>query len=58
MGTIQEDILRAFFEKLADSEDFDEEHVKQLRELLAANKKPKAAALVEALSSDSKDEIP
>ena len=58
MGTFQEDILKEFFEKLSDSEEFDEDRVTRLRELFAAQKKPKAAALVDALSVDSKKEVP
>ena len=58
MGTIQEDILEEFFEKLAESEEFHDDQVARLRELFAAEKKPKAAALVAALSADSKEEVP
>jgi len=58
MGTIQEDILEEFFKKLTESEEFDEERVKQLRELLAGQKKPKAPKLVAVLSADSKEEVP
>ena len=58
MGTIQEDILEEFFEKLNKSEEFDEDRVTRLRELFAAQKKPKADALAEALSVDSKEEVP
>ncbi|MFV1981386.1 MAG: hypothetical protein ACC655_09555 [Rhodothermia bacterium] len=58
MGTIQEDILEEFFEKLNESEEFDEDRMTRRRELFAAQKKPKAAALTEALSVDSKEEVP
>ena len=57
MGTIQEDILEEFFKTLTESDEFDDERVAKLRKLFAARKKPKAAALVAALSTDSKDEI-
>ncbi len=58
MGTIQEDIAEEFFKKLSESEEFDEERVKQLQKLFAAPKTPKAAVLVEALSADSKEQVP
>ena len=58
MATIQEEILNDFFRQLAELSEFDDERVRALRALLEVGKKPKAAALVEALSSDSKDEIP
>ncbi len=58
MGTIQEDILEEFFKKLTKSEEFDDDRVTRLRELFAAQKKPKAPTLVAALSDDSKEEVP
>lgn len=58
MGTIQEDILAEFLKQLADLPDFDAERVQSLRALFEADKKPKAALLVEVLSSDPQDEVP
>ena len=58
MGTIQEDILEEFFNKLTESEEFDDDQVTRIRKLFAAHKKPKAPTLVAALSADSKDEVP
>ena len=58
MGTIHESILNEFFKKLTESEEFDDDRVTRLRELLLAQKKPKPDELVKALSADSKEEVP
>lgn len=58
MGSIQEDIVIEFFRQLAELPEFDADRVEALRALFEADKNPKAALLVEALSSDSEDKIP
>jgi hypothetical protein len=46
MTTLQQKIVENFLAKLAESDGADEEKIKQLRILLAANKKPKVDELV------------
>ncbi|MCO6438152.1 MAG: hypothetical protein J5J06_13745 [Phycisphaerae bacterium] len=58
MSSIQEDILIDFFKQLAELPEFDAERVQSLRAIFEADKKPKAASLVDAISSDPQDEVP
>ena len=50
MATIQQQIADKFLAKLSESKVVDAEKIKQLRNLLAANKKPKADDFVRIFS--------
>ena len=53
MGKIQEDILESFYQELTKLEDFDEAIVKELRDLLSSDKKPKADAVAAVFARHS-----
>ena len=55
MATIQEEILDAFFAKLRESADIDEEGVEALRALFTAGGKLKAEDLVAVYLAANKD---
>ena len=51
MPTIQENILEAFYKKLGQSEEFNEDVIQELRRLFEKEKKPKADKVVGVLAS-------
>ncbi len=58
MPTIQEKILEEFYKKLNHSEAFNPAMVKQLRELIEADKKLSAADVATVLSRGSEENLP
>lgn len=57
MATLFKHISAKFLAKLADTKDFNEKQIEQLRMLLGANKKLKAEDLVKVISGADADEI-
>jgi hypothetical protein len=57
MATLYKHISAQFLAKLADTKEFDEKTIEQLRVLLGANKKLKAEDLVKVISGVDADEI-
>ena len=58
MATIQEEVLDAFYRKLAETEGFTEPKVQALRELFSVGKKPKPADVIRVLAEPAKVELP
>ena len=55
MATVQEDILKLFYEKLAKSKEFDKTMIDAVRTLLGSGKKLKADDLVTVLLKDKQE---
>lgn len=55
MATVQEDILKAFYAKLAGSKEFDKPMIDAVRRLLDSGKKFKAEELVAVLVKDKQE---
>jgi len=55
MSTLQKTIADKFLAKLAEDEDFDSKKIKQITDLLAADKKPKADDFAKVFASDAGD---
>lgn len=58
MTTIPQDVVDEFCRKLAAEKAFDEQMISSLRNLLEADKKPKAAEVVEVLTGQSGRPLP
>ncbi|MCP1912470.1 hypothetical protein J2R96_004950 [Bradyrhizobium elkanii] len=57
MSTLQKTIADRFLAKLAEDEDFDSKKIKQITDLLAADKKPKADDFAKVFASDDAGDI-
>ena len=55
MATVQDDILKAFYAKLATSKQFDQAMIDAVRTLLGSGKKLKADDLVAVLLKDKQE---
>jgi hypothetical protein len=58
VATIQDDILEEFYKRLAKTEGFTEEKVKQVRDLFSGHKKPKAIDVIKVFSENPKEKLP
>ena len=55
MATVQEDILKAFYDKLAKSKEFDTPLIDAVRTMLGSDKKPKADDLIAVLAKGKQE---